>query len=271
MGLDQEREMPFWAHLEELRWHLWRSLMVITLIAGIAFWKVKWIVERVILAPLHTDFPTLQLLCKIGSCLPAHYPRLQATSPSEQFVKAVVLAMAVGLIGGFPYLIWELWRFIKPGLYRHERRALRGIVFYISLLFLVGVLFSYFILIPFMMHFFAQFHLSERVENIWRIGDVIGLIVQTCLVVGLVFQLPMLLWGLSQAGMLTSRTLQQGRRYAIAAAVILGGILTPSPDVLSQLLLAIPLWGLYEVSLLIVKLSERRRTRSHISISRGAC
>jgi sec-independent protein translocase protein TatC len=110
-----------------------------------------------------------------------------------------------------------------------------------------------------MMRFFASFQLGEGVENIWRIGEVIGLIVQTCLAVGLVFQLPILLWGLSQAGIVTARGLRKGRRYAIAAAVILGGILTPSPDVLSQLLLAIPLWGLYELSIGVVALSERRR------------
>ncbi|MCX7607268.1 MAG: twin-arginine translocase subunit TatC [Bacteroidia bacterium] len=259
MPLDQERHLPFWAHLEELRWHLWRSVIVIFLLAGIAFWQIDWLVGSVLLGPLRGDFPTASLLCKLGHCLPPLSIRLQATHPSEQFVKAMVLALAAGLVVGFPYLIWELWRFVRPGLYRHERKALKGIVGYISLLFFAGIAFGYFVLTPFMMHFFASFRIAGEVENIWRIGDVIGLVVQTCLAVGLVFQLPVLVWALSRAGIATARGLRKGRRYAVAAAVILGGILTPSPDVLSQLLLAVPLWGLYEMSIFIVALTERRR------------
>jgi sec-independent protein translocase protein TatC len=267
MPLDQEKNLPFWAHLEELRGHLWRSVIVIGLLAGIAFWQIDWLVSQILLGPLRDDFPTARLLCKLGKCLPSLPIRLQATHPSEQFVKAMVLALATGLILGFPYLIWELWRFIRPGLYRHERKALRGIVAYISALFFVGVAFGYFVLTPFMMHFFASFRLAAPVENICWIGDVIGLIIQTCLAVGLVFQLPVLLWGLSQAGMVTARGLRKGRRYAIAAAVVLGGILTPSPDVLSQLLLAIPLWGLYEMSIGVVALTERRRKQRYLPLS----
>ncbi|MCS6789369.1 MAG: twin-arginine translocase subunit TatC [Bacteroidia bacterium] len=259
MPLDQPREMPLWDHLEELRGHLWRSVLVIGLLAGVAFWKIQWIVSKVILAPLGQAFPTYQWLCRWAQCPTLPPMRFQAVHPSEQFVKAMILALAAGLVVGFPYLIWELWRFIKPGLYRHEQAALKGITFYISLLFITGVAFAYFILVPFMMYFFASFQVSPEVENFWRIGDVIALIVQVCLVVGLVFQLPVLLWGLSQAGIISAHALRKGRRYAIAAAVILGGVLTPSPDVLSQLLLAVPLWGLYELSIGIVAISERRR------------
>lgn len=261
MPLDQERDKPFWAHLEDLRWHLWRSVGVIFGIAVVAFWKVEWLVGNVLLGPLRADFPTTRLLCRIGECPPPLTLRLQAAHPSEQFVKAMVLAFATGLVVGFPYLIWELWRFIRPGLYRHERRALRGIVGYVSGLFLIGVAFAYFVIVPFMMYFFGSFRLAESVENIWRIGDVISLIVQTCVAVGLVFQMPVLLWALSQAGIVTAAGLRKLRRYAILFAVILGGVLTPSPDVLSQLLLAVPLWGLYELSIWIVQISERRRRR----------
>ncbi|MCS7162400.1 MAG: twin-arginine translocase subunit TatC [Bacteroidia bacterium] len=259
MPLDQEREMPFWAHLEELRAHLLRSLAVIFLLSLLAFWKVHWIVGKVLLAPLQSDFPTYRLLCRLGHCPPPLPLRLQAVHPSEQFVKAMVLALATGLVLSFPYVVWEFWRFVRPALYRHERQALRGLVGYTSLLFFLGVGFAYFVLVPFMMHFFAHFQLTSNVENIWRIGDVIGLTVQVCLILGLVFQLPLLLWGLSQVGLISAEGLRRGRRYAIALAVILGGVLTPSPDVLSQVLLALPLWGLYELSILIVSGTERRR------------
>lgn len=253
--------MPFWAHLEALRWHLWRSIAVIFGLSLLAFWKIEWLVGQVLLGPLRADFPTALFLCRIGHCPPTIPLRLQAAHPSEQFVKAMVLALAAGLIVGFPYLVWELWLFIRPGLYRHERKALRGIVGYVSALFLLGVSFAYFVIVPFMIYFFGTFQLAPNVENIWRIGDVISLIVQTCLVVGLVFQMPVLLWGLSQAGIVSARGLRALRRYAILTAVVLGGILTPSPDVLSQLLLALPLWGLYELSILVVALGEKRRQR----------
>jgi sec-independent protein translocase protein TatC len=260
MPLDQERNLPLWAHLDELRSRLIRSLIAVAVGVVLAFWKLQWILEQVILAPLRPEFITFQLLCRIGACI-EQFPslRLQATAPAEQFLKALVLGLSIGLILAFPYIVWQVWQFIKPGLYRHEQRALRGIVFYISGLFFLGVLFGYFVLVPLMMRFFMSFQLTAQVENIWRIGDVIGLIAQTVLATGLAFQLPVLLWGLSWAGLVTAAGLAQGRRYAIVAAVILGGVLTPSPDVLSQVILALPLWGLYEVSVLIVRLSERRR------------
>jgi len=260
MPLDQERNLPLWAHLNELRTRLIRSLIAIALGVGLAFWKLTWILENIILAPLKPDFITFRVLCQIGVCV-EDFPslRLQATAPTEQFLKALVLGLSIGFILAFPYIVWQIWQFIRPGLYRHEQRALRGIVLYISGLFFLGVVFGYYVLVPLMMRFFMSFQLTPQVENIWRIGDLIGLMAQTVLATGLAFQLPVLLWGLSWAGLVTATGLEQWRRYAIVASVILGGVLTPSPDVLSQLILAVPLWGLYEVSVLIVRLSERRR------------
>ncbi len=260
MPLDQERNLPLWAHLDELRARLIRSLIAIALGVILAFWKLTWILDNIVLAPLRPDFITFRALCRIGACVGA-FPalRLQATAPAEQFLKALVLGLTIGIVLAFPYIVWQVWAFIRPGLYRHEQKALKGIVLYISGLFFVGVGFGYFVLVPLMMRFFMSFQLAAEVENIWRIGDVIGLMAQTVLATGLAFQLPVLLWGLSWAGLVTAAGLVQWRRYAIVAAVILGGVLTPSPDVLSQLILAVPLWGLYELSVFIVRLSERRR------------
>ncbi len=260
MPLDQERNLPLWTHLDELRARLIRGLIATALGVGLAFWKLSWILENIILAPLRPDFITFRTLCRIGACVePFPALRLQATAPAEQFIKALVLALAIGIILAFPYLVWQIWQFIRPGLYRHEQKAFRGMVFYTSGLFFVGVLFGYFVLVPLMMRFFMSFQLAAQVENIWRIGDVIGLMAQTVLAAGLAFQLPVLLWGLSWAGLVTVESLVRWRRYAIVVAVVLGGVLTPSPDILSQILLAVPLWGLYEVSVWIVRRSERRR------------
>jgi sec-independent protein translocase protein TatC len=172
MPLDQERNLPLWAHLDELRSRLIRSLIAVAIGVVLAFWKLQWILEQIILAPLRPEFITFQLLCRIGACI-EQFPslRLQATAPAEQFLKALVLALSIGLILAFPYIVWQVWQFIKPGLYRHEQRALRGIVFYISGLFFLGVLFGYFVLVPLMMRFFMSFQLTAQVENIWRIGD----------------------------------------------------------------------------------------------------
>lgn len=267
MPLDQDRDLPLWAHLDELRRRLIYSLVAIAIATGFAFWKLTWILDQIVLAPLRADFITFRILCRLGACAKTSSTfRLQAAAPAEQFIKALVLALAVGLILAFPFVIWQLWRFIKPGLYRHEQRALRGISLYISSLFLLGVAFGYFVLVPLMMRFFMSFQLSTEIENIWRIGEVISLIAQTVLATGLAFQLPVLMWALGKAGLITAASLRALRRYAIVAAVVLGGILTPSPDILSQLLLAVPLWALYEASVLIVALSERRR-KPHLPLS----
>jgi sec-independent protein translocase protein TatC len=268
MPLDQlpdpaeQKQMSFLGHLEELRWHIVRVVVVLVLSMIVAFTQMRWLVEWVILGPLQKDFFTTRFFCSLG---PALCPTnsltltLQSTDPTEQFTKAILIAFVSAVVVTFPYLAWEVWRFVKPGLYTKEIKNTRGVVAIVSSLFLLGVFFGYAIISPFTVNFLAGFQLSPNVQNIWRIGEVIALIVQLSLAGGILFELPVVVWVLSKLGIVTPKILRRYRRHAIVANLILAGILTPSPDVVSQLLLGIPMIVLYEASILISARVERKR------------
>lgn len=255
--------MSFLEHLEILRWHLIRGLIGIGagMIILLAF--VQEIIQYIILAPLQINFPTLQLLCKLSSpnCLKEIPIKLQAISPAEQFTKAIVVGLAGGFIISFPYFIWEIWRFVKPGLYPEEIKKLKGMVGIISGLFLLGIGFTYFIVLPFTFRFFITFQLTPEIENIWRVGDIISLVIQFCLGGGLLFQLPVLVYALANIGILTPERMRKFRKQSYLGILIIAGILTPSPDVFSQLLLAAPMSLLYETSIWICAKVDRQRQR----------
>jgi sec-independent protein translocase protein TatC len=245
--------MSFIDHLEELRWHIIRSVLAVLVgMVGIFFF-INELIHYVILAPLSPDFPTHRLMCSLREsfCFDKLSVSFQATSPTEQFTKAILIAVVGGFIISFPYIIWELWRFIKPGLYVEEIKKTRGVVGIVSGLFLTGVSFTYFFIMPFTFRFFATFQLDPRVQNNWKIGDIIGLVVQFCLAGGLLFELPVIVYVLSSMGILTPMWMKRYRKHAVIVTLIVGGLLTPSPDVMSQLLLAFPIFVLYEVSIFI--------------------
>lgn len=255
--------MSFLEHLEELRWHLIRGLLGILIGMVILLIFVQDLIQYVILAPLKASFPTLLLLCKISpqNCLEDIPLKLQAISPSEQFTKAIVVGLVGGLILTFPYLVWEIWRFIKPGLYPSEVKKLKGIVGIISFLFLLGIAFTYLVVLPFTFRFFVTFQLAPDIENIWRIGDIISMVVQFSLAGGVLFQLPVLVYALSRIGILSPSLMRKFRKQSYVSILIIAGLLTPSPDVFSQLLLAIPMGLLYEGSILISAKVEKQRQK----------
>lgn len=258
----QQKQMSFLGHLEELRWHIIRAVVVLIVAMIAAFSQLNFLVQWVILGPLQKDFFMTRFFC---SLTPALCPQrtleltLQATDPTEQFTKAILIAFATALTVTFPYLVWELWRFIRPGLYEREMRLTRGVVGVVSSLFLLGVFFGYAVIAPFTVNFLAGFQLAPGVQNIWRIGEVIGLIVQIALAGGILFELPVVVWVLSRIGIVTPMFLRRYRRHAVVANLILAGILTPSPDVISQLLLAVPMMLLYEISIVISAREYRKR------------
>ena len=267
MPLDQPDELTgvknltFLQHAEELRWHLLRALIAIA--AGMIgmFVVLDWLLHEVILAPLRPDFPMHALLCRLNAefCFEGLPVSLQATSPTEQFSKAILIGVAGGFILAFPYLIYELWRFVRPALKPEEARLSRAAIGAVSGLFLTGVAFAYFVILPVTFRFLAQFQLDPSIQNIWRIGDVVGLVVQFCIAGGLLFELPVLIYVLSRLGIVRPRLMRRYRRHALVVALVLSGVLTPSPDALSQLLLALPIVVLYEVSISISARVERAR------------
>ena len=260
MPLDQiedDNEMSFLDHLEELRWHLIRSLIAIMVFAVAAFLSKDLVFHTIILGPSRLDFWTYELLCKFSVML--NTPALcieelpfiiQSRKMTGQFSMHITSSFVIGIICAFPYAFWEIWRFVKPGLYPRERKAARGATFYVSLLFLLGVGFGYFIVTPVSVNFLANYQLDPTILNEFDIISYVSTVITLILGCGILFQLPIIVYFLTRAGIVTPELLVQYRRHAIIVILVLGAMLTP-PDPFSQILVAIPLLGLYQVSIFI--------------------
>lgn len=256
---DAEKEMSFLDHLEELRWHVVRSLAAILVFTIVAFLNAGWIFHEVIFAPGRVDFPTFQWLCKLGQwmgseealCVKEIPFRVQSRLMTGQFTMHITASVVIGLILAFPYVVWELWRFVRPGLYSKERTYSRGAVASISFLFLTGVLFGYYIMSPLMISFLANYQISDMIVNEFDITSFVGTIVTVVLGSGILFQLPVVMYFLTKIGIVSPAFLRKSRKHAIIIILIIGAIVTPSADPLSQALISIPLYLLYEISIFI--------------------
>ncbi|MEQ8581928.1 MAG: twin-arginine translocase subunit TatC [Marinoscillum sp.] len=261
---DEEQEMTFLDHLEELRWHLIRSLIAIMVFAIAAFAAKTLVFHTIILGPSRIDFWTYEALCRLSEMLKS--PALcidelpfiiQSRQMTGQFSMHVTSSFVIGIICAFPYAFWEIWRFVKPGLYPKERKAARGATFYVSLLFLMGVFFGYFIVTPISINFLSNYRLDPSIMNEFDIISYVSTVITLILACGILFQLPIVVFFLTKAGLVTPELLRTYRRHAIIVILILGAMLTP-PDPFSQILIAIPLLGLYEVSIFISRRVTRR-------------
>jgi sec-independent protein translocase protein TatC len=262
MPLDQpqeEKEMSFLEHLEELRWHVVRSLAAIVVFMIFAFVNIEWIFTNILFAPGRVDFPTFIYLCKLGNwigtpdafCVEEIPFKVQSRLMTGQFTMSITASFVIGLVIAFPYVVWEFWRFIRPGLYTKERKSSRGAVASVSFLFLLGVSFGYFVMSPMMIAFLANYTISDMIVNEFDITSYIGTIVTVVLGSGLLFQLPVVIYFLTKIGIVTPQFLRTYRKHAIVIILILGAIVTPSADPLSQALISLPLYLLYEISILI--------------------
>ena len=251
-------EMSFIDHLEELRWHLIRIFLAIAVVGVTIFIYIKPFLETFVLAPFRKDFPTHAFICKYQPSLCFNEIQVDfiAIDPYEQFLMAFTVSFFGGIIVTFPYIVWELWRFIRPGLTPAERGTIRGNVFFISLLFFLGVLFAYYVIVPFSVSFLSGFKIADNVLNQWKIGKVIWLVTQVVMGGALMFQLPMVSYYLSKLGILTPRFMRSYRRFAIVILLIIAAIITP-PDVVSQILVFLPLMLLYEISIIVSAVVER--------------
>ncbi|MEM8893718.1 MAG: twin-arginine translocase subunit TatC [Bacteroidota bacterium] len=252
-----EKEMSFLDHLEELRWHIIRSLSAIGVFAIAAFVAKGFVFGKVILGPSQPDFWTYQMLCKLGEilqttaiCIDELPFIIQSRQMTGQFTMHITSSFVVGIICAFPYAFWEMWRFIAPGLYSHERKAARGATFFVSLLFMMGVGFGYFLVTPISVNFLANYQIDPSILNEFDIVSYVSTVSTLVLASGILFQLPIVIFFLTKAGLVTPPLLRQYRKHAIIVILILGAVLTP-PDPFSQLLIALPLLGLYQVSIYI--------------------
>jgi len=257
----EENEMSFLDHLEELRWHLMRSIIAVVVFATFFFIKRVWFIEDIIIVPFRSYAPLNKLLCRFGLCGQDVPIDFQVIHPTEQFLQAIMISMVGGLVLSFPYIIWEVWRFIKPGLHSHEKKGMRWTVFMMSMLFFIGVAFAYFIILPFSIRFLASFELMPGIANQWRIGYALGFFAQLILAGGLLFEMPILAYFLAKIGVISPAFLVSYRRHAIVVLLLISAIITP-PDVTSQVLIFLPLLILYQISIRVVKVVHRNQERA---------
>lgn len=274
MPLDQdpieegaEKEMSFLDHLEELRWHIVRALFAVIFFTIFAFFSAPWIFENVVFAPARANFPTFQWLCSVGQlfgaqglCIESIPFKIQSRLMTGQFSMHLVASFTLGLIISFPYVIWEIWRFIKPGLYVRERKYSRGAVFSISMLFLTGVLFGYYVLAPLMIYFLATYSISDLIVNEFDITSYVSTIVTMVFGAGVLFQLPVVIYFLTKMGIVSPALLRRYRKHSIVGILIIAAIVTP-PDPISQTLIAIPLYFLFEISIVIASRVEKAKLK----------
>ena len=260
-----EREMSFWEHLEELRWHLVRSIVAIVVLAIVAFFFRHIIFDNIILAPKDSDFITNRLLCKLADflsvkalCIDSLSLKIINIKMSGQFLTHMYVSIVVGFIVAFPYIIYEIWSFIKPALHIKEKKYTSGAVIISSLLFIAGILFSYFLIVPLTVNFLGTYQVSEFVQNHVSLSSYISTVVSVTFGVGVVFELPIFIYFFTKVGIVTPSFLRKNRKYMLVIILVLSEIITP-PDVFSQILVCIPLLGLYELSIYVSEKIYKKR------------
>jgi sec-independent protein translocase protein TatC len=276
MALDQtgpdfpyEKNMGFFDHIDELRKRLVRIAFVVLVLIFVSFFYVSEIFDLIILSPFKEGFWGYEFFCKAGRYFTGkdimcwHPPALEMQSQQiqGQFVSAFKISMVVSFTLTFPYLIHQIWQFIKPALSIREIKRTRSSLFVVSMLFFTGVAFAYFFLVPLSSNFLLNYSLNPNIKNIITISSVTGFVTFMCLATGLVFELPVLIYVLARIGFVSSSFLKKYWRYAAVIIFIIAGIATPSPDIFSQMLLGLPLMLLYVLGIFIAKRVEKRREK----------
>ena len=262
--------MSFLDHLEELRWHLIRAICSIIFFMVLAFLYMDTLFHYVLLAPTKSNFITYRLFCKLSEythidafCIKELPFLLQSRQLTGQFSMHITASLVLGLICSFPYIFWEIWRFVKPGLHENEKTTVHGITFYVSSLFFIGILFGYYLVAPLSINFLANYKLDPSIENQF---DVISYVSTLCTLVlsgGIIFQLPVISYFLAKMNIISVSLLKKYRKHAIVIIFIIGAIITP-PDPFSQTLVSLPLIFLYEVSIFIIKFVEKKKIEEEL-------
>ncbi len=259
-NLSSEKEMSFLDHLEELRWHLIRSTLAIAILATLAFLAKDFIFDVLIFGPKQADFPTYKLLCKVAQtigfkdsfCFEELPFRIQSRTMGGQFSAHIWTSITAGFIMAFPYIIYEFWKFLSPGLRTKERNSAKGFIFITSILFFIGVLFGYYVVTPLSINFLGTYQVSGQVHNDFDLSSYISLVRASVIASGLIFELPIIIYILTKIGIVTPEYLRKYRKFALVIVLILSAIITP-PDIASQIIVSIPIVILYEISIYISK------------------
>ncbi len=279
MALDQledespklEKEMGFFDHIDELRKHIIRSAVAILGMAVVVFFNKSLLFDTILFGPVHIDFWTYRQMCDLSYwltgtdvyCVKEMGFVLSNIDITGQFTQHLFISFVAGFVLAFPYVLWQFWAFIKPALSKKEITYARGFVFFSSMLFFMGILFGYFLLSPLSINFLGSYKVSELVSNEINLESYISFLTTLTFACGLIFEMPMLVYFLAKLGILSSNLMAKYRRYALVVILILAGILTPSPDMASQIMMAMPLYALYEISILVARGVEKNKMKAN--------
>ena len=271
-GKSIEAEMSFFDHLEVLRWHLVRSSAAIVIFTGLAWTYYDFIFDKIIMGPKNPDFWTYRLMCELGEkynlgpdfCIKDIPFKIMNTEMAGQFTLQLNSSLLIGIILGVPYLLYEVWRFIKPGLTDLEKKSASGFTFYATFLFLIGILFGYYIMSPLSISFLANYTVSSIIENNITIDSYLSTVATLTIGSGLIFELPILIFILSKMGIMTPAFMRASRRYSTVLILIISAVVTPTPDLISMFTVSFPLFLLYEISIWISASVEKKRQKAEL-------
>ncbi len=256
--MSNNENMSFLQHLEELRWRLVKSAVAVVVVAGVIWYFQETIMVNLFLSMKEKDFITFRLFCKyFGVCVADIPVKMQSMTVSGQFSYALMMSFMGGLVLAFPFIFYQLWSFVKPGLKLKEKKMASGLVFYVSLLFFLGILFGYFIVAPLSVQFFGSYQISTQIENNFTISSYMSMILSTVFYSGLFFLLPIVSYLLAKLEIIDAEFLKKYRKHAIVVILILAAVITP-PDIISQIIVSIPIIGLYEIGILVAKRAVRQ-------------
>lgn len=266
-----EAEMSFFDHLDVLRKHLIRAVIAVAVFTGIAFYFNEEILDKIIFGPKKPDFWTYRMMCKLVE----HFPSLGKdmcitkingeiinTEMAGQFNLQLNVCVMCGIVVGFPYLLWEIWRFVKPALHENERKSASGFVFFASVLFVIGILFGYFVVCPLSVNFLTGYTVSTEIKNTFTVDSYLSSVATLTLGTGIIFELPVIIFILSKLGLMTPKLMRASRRYAAVIILIIAAIVTPTPDIMTMLIVATPLFLLYELSIFVSAYIERKKKKA---------
>ena len=271
---NSNEEMSFLEHLEELRWHLLRSCMAILVFGTIAFLAKDFIFNTILFGPKQIDFVTYQFFCDVSKaigtgeafCIKEMPFRIQSRTMSGQFSAHLWTSITAGFIVGFPYILYEFWRFVSPGLLKNERKNARGFIFIASFLFFLGVFFGYYVVTPLSINFLGNYQVSNQIFNDFDLSSYISLLRASVLSSGLIFELPILIFFLTKIGVVTPNFLRKNRKYSLVIVLSLAAIITP-PDIASQIIVTIPIIVLYELSIFISNVVYKKQQKNIVNKS----
>ena len=267
-----EEEMSFFGHLASLRMHLVRSALVIVSVTALAFIYYDVIFNQIVMGPKNPSFWTYRMMCVLADkfslgadfCIKEIPFNIINTEMAGQFTLQMNSSLIIGIVLGFPYLLWELWRFVKPALHENERKSASGFVFYASLLFVLGILFGYYIIAPLSVNFLANYTVSAYIVNNITIDSYLSTVATLTLGTGIIFELPIVIYILSKLGVMTPQFMRNSRRYATVIILIIAAIVTPTPDLFTMFTVSLPLFLLYEISIIVSGKVEKKRKAKEV-------